>query len=642
MAEDNDTITESHKIYWNLMTQGLEKNDVSTSTQFMALHEQAKEQAFRILQEQSPSESDIESSLERLDLNIKDSFEELKGSTSTSSSLKSDKDDEIKSEEKNEEELAAEEISIGIDLGTTYCCVAAYHKGKVIIIPNQKVDGSVTTPSYVCFKQDGTISVGKPAKQNAFKHAATTVYDAKRIIGRRMDDPVLEMDMHYWPFSVVEHQGVPKIDIRGRLYHPEEISAKLLREMRDVAERYFKLKEGSIKKAVITVPAYFTDGQRQATVDAGALAGLEVLTILNEPTAAAIAYSFERLDHSAKKVLVFDMGGGTFDVAIVEMKQDEIEVLGVDGDTHLGGEDFDKNIMKYCAHVFESEKGINLFEGKDSPDRTKQELVKRTLRRLQTVCEMQKKDLSACRATEVILDALVNGEDISVEIRRAKFEELNEKLFEKAIAIVDRALKSVGMPKEAIDDIVLVGGSSRIPKVQRLLTDYFNGKQLNVSINMDEAVAYGAAVQAAMLTGKVDQQFKLKIQDVTPMSLGIEVGSKRFDVIIPKNTRLPAKVTKDYVTSVDFQPEVSINIYEGERAVVENNRLLGHFVLKGIPPKEAGQEVMGVTMRINTMGILQVEAMSKTTRSKNSIVVTENKSRMSKETINNLLLEENW
>lgn len=382
--------------------------------------------------------------------------------------------------------------AIGIDLGTTYSCVGVYLNGQV--------QGKNTLPSYVSYKDNGSVSaVGIPAKETSYDNAENTVFDAKRIIGRSFDDPVLQNDMKYWPFTVVEEKQVPKIEIGSKKLFPEQVSAEILKEIKTAAEKYLNC---SVENAVITVPAYFNDGQRQATIDAGELAGLKVLNVLSEPVAATVAYKLQHTDDSQRHVLTFDLGGGTFDCAIIKISKGKIETLAVDGDAHLGGEDFDQNLMKYCALQFQVDHGIDLMDGKDSTtsDKTRVDVRKR-LKRLQLECERRKIALASCRSVDVAVDGIWNeagvSTDLKVNVTREQFELMNSALFERTITIVDRCLKSAGLSKWSIEDIVLVGGSTRIPKVQELLSDYFEGRALNHTINPDEAVAYGAAVQAA-------------------------------------------------------------------------------------------------------------------------------------------------
>ncbi|CAL8135168.1 unnamed protein product [Orchesella dallaii] len=520
-----------------------------------------------------------------------------------------------------------DELAVGIDLGTTYCCVAVLQNKEVKIVANQ--DGEPTTPSYIAFNLDDDDNadtvIGQTAKDDAFRNPENTVFDAKRIIGRRMDDEKLQSDIKFWPFKVVQHDGSPKVEIRGTPYPPEQISAILLRKLKEQVEA--RLGQ-PVKKAVITVPAYFDDGQRAATKDAGEVAGFEVLTILNEPTAAAIAYKVKQFNEGARKVVVFDLGGGTFDVAVLQTGCDTIEVLSVGGDTHLGGEDFDKNLMEYCVKEFRKETGLDLLADKDSTDRVKRDEAKRNLRRLQTYCEKAKRALTFARQTKISVDNFASGFDLHVTVTRQKFEELNMNLFEKTIGAVDDTLKSAKVPKDQVDDIVLIGGSTKIPKVQEMLSKHFNNRALSRSVNADEAVAYGAAVQAALLNGSEGKRlFNFKsIRDVTPMSLGIKMSNKGihdiFSVIIPKNTKIPHSFTKTYFTGYDDQEVVRIEVYQGENTVASKNKLLGEFTLEDIPPGKAGEQEIDVSMEVDYMGILHVKGVCKSTNSSKEITVT--------------------
>jgi molecular chaperone DnaK (HSP70) len=408
--------------------------------------------------------------------------------------------------------------------------------------------------------------------------------------------------------------------------------------MKRAAEDYLGCE---IKKAVITVPAYFTDGQKQATKDAGILAGLQVLAILPEPTAAAIAYGLQHKNLESRNVLIYDLGGGTFDVAILQMSSGNIDVLTVDGDTHLGGEDFDNSLVEFAALEFQSLHGIDLRVGKDSQVEQERNGAFRILRRLKSECEDRKVNLSTCKKSTVSVDAIKNGLDLSVPIARDKFEAMNTTLFEKTITIVERALNSAGINKSSIDDIVLVGGSTRIPKIQQLLTDYFGGKALNKTINADEAVAFGAAIHAAILNGDIakDSVDFTKIRDIVPMSLGIELHGGDFAKIIAKNTKIPVSLQDTFHTAFDNQTSVKITVYQGENLVAKNNDKLGEFILDGIPPAPAGNEGVDVEMQVDDEGILHVSVVSCTTGGKNDLTITEYKNRLSRTTIQKLLNE---
>jgi len=526
------------------------------------------------------------------------------------------------------------EPAIGIDLGTTYCCVAVVVNGKVEIIRNSK--GTNTTASYVTILKDGSTMVGNASKDAAHRYVENTVFDAKRISGRRLDDPRLQDDMAYWPFSVVQgsESGGPAFEVFGKQYQPEQISSFLLKSLAEDASNYL---QRPVKKVVITVPAYFTDGQRQATIDAGELAGLQVLTILNEPTAASIAYKLERFHEDARNVLIFDLGGGTFDVAVLKTDANNIEVVGVDGDTHLGGEDFDKALMQYCATQFKTEHKLDPLAGTDPDNKVKNDKVKKRLIRLQNNCEKAKMELSFARITTISIDAFVDETDLSVDVSRETFEDLNSKYFQKAISIVDRALLSAKMARETINDIVLVGGSTQIPKVREMLKQYFNGRELNHTINPDVAVAYGAAVKAALMNGNQAGEIKANIpntQDVTPMSIGVDAWVNGqpgyFSVIIQKNSKIPMTTKQVYRTLKDDQDTVLVRIYQGEQQMAEDNEFLGEFILRGVPPAPAGSEAIEVHMNINETGVLHVTAVVESTRGSETLVVSECKGRLSK------------
>ncbi|ODM91214.1 Heat shock 70 kDa protein cognate 4 [Orchesella cincta] len=458
-----------------------------------------------------------------------------------------------------------EDPAIGIDLGTTYCCVTVIWRDQRMKIISSS-EGSDTTPSYVAFHEDGSHVVGQTAKDAAYRNPESTIFDAKRMIGRRITDANLRRDIMFWPFEIKDCNGIPKIDIRGQMIPPEQISAILLANLKSQAEEQLGMQ---ISKAVITVPAYFSDGQRAATKDAAEMAGLEVLTILNEPTAAAIAYKMEHFSEKPKKVLVFDLGGGTFDVAVLQTAATSIEVLSVDGDTHLGGEDFDKNLMDECVRIFRRKAGIDLFEYKDSDSKPKREDARRMIRRLQTYCEKAKRQLSSAMHATISVDGLAQGHDFHEVFSRSKFEELNKTLFRQTIEVVDKALEGAKLKKKDIDDILLVGGSTRIPKIKEMLSKHFNNKTLSHSVHPDIAVAYGAAIQAALLNGgDTDDLLKFEtIRDVTPMSLGISASlGKKVDqlmVVIPKNTKIPHRATESFRTSFKNQDFMRISVYQG-------------------------------------------------------------------------------
>ncbi len=502
-------------------------------------------------------------------------------------------------------------ITIGIDLGTTFSCVAVYYNNKVEIIPNEM--GERTTPSIVYFDEKEKNYVGQKAKNNRMNYPLSTIYDSKRLIGRNYNSKEVQNDMKYWPFKVIEDLKTKRtfievdLGVKGKKnFKPEEISSMILKKLKEYAEIFLNQE---VKNAVITVPAYFTNNQKQLTKDAGTIAGLNILKVIQEPTAAAIAYGFNKKNNNEKKILVFDFGGGTLDVSLLELSEEYFDVLALGGDNHLGGNDINQLLVNYCIQQFKNNTGLNISDNK------------KAISRLNDACEKVKMALSFTLETNIDIDNLYNGEDFLLTIQRCELEELCNELFNKCIEKIDLVLKDSSVDKQDVDEIILVGGSSKIPKIKEMIKNYFNHEPYD-SIDPDTTIAYGAAINGYMITNQISPEGKkLILLDITPFSLGIQLSGKRFSPLIKKGTHIPYSKTQQYCTSYDYQKIIIIKIYEGEYNDIQYNKLLGSFVLYDIPLMKKGECKIDVTFEIDLNSILNVKAVEKSQGITNQIKI---------------------